>query len=69
MWPDWSFTSCSQPASAPSMPRGTPGETTRTGIESAYAVAAAVEMFVSPGPVVVTQTPGRPVTRAYPSAA
>ena len=40
-----------------------------TGMESAYAVASAVIALVMPGPDVVMITPGRPLTRAYPSAA
>src|SRR5690606_37424444 len=40
------------------------GETTGGGCDSAYAVAAAVIALVSPGPLVVSTTPGRPLTRA-----
>jgi hypothetical protein len=63
------FTSCSHPMSAPTLPRGAPGEMARVGIESAYDVASAVIALVMPGPEVVMNTPGRPLTRAYPSAA
>jgi len=40
-----------------------------TGIESMYAVAKPVTVLVPPGPEVTRQIPGRPVARAYPSAA
>ena len=61
--------SCSWPRSRPSVPVGMPGESSSTGCDSAYAVAAAVIALVRPGPLVVTTTPGRPLTRAYASAA
>jgi len=38
------------------------------GIESARACNIAVEMLDKPGPVITRQTPGLPVTLAYPSA-
>ena len=39
------------------------------GTESMYASASPVTRFVAPGPEVAMQTPTRPVTIAYPSAA
>jgi hypothetical protein len=40
------------------------GETISIGTESAYAVAAAVAVLITPGPLVAMTTPGRPETRA-----
>ena len=40
-----------------------------TGVLSMWAVARPVTRLVAPGPDVATQTPGRPLARAYPSAA
>ena len=34
------------------------------GTESAWAVAAAVAVLITPGPLVTSTTPGLPVTRA-----
>ena len=48
---------------------GIPGETTSSGTLSEYAWPTAAAMFSSAGPVVVIATPGRPLTRAYASAA
>ncbi len=49
-------------------PGGHTGERMSIGRDSAYAVAAAVMTFVSPGPEVVMTTPGLPESRKYPSA-
>ena len=40
-----------------------------SGIESILASASPVTRFSAPGPEVAITTPGRPVARAYPSAA
>ncbi|MFN8126584.1 MAG: hypothetical protein U0R64_08780 [Candidatus Nanopelagicales bacterium] len=48
---------------------GIPGAISSTGLESLHACAIPVAAFSAPGPVVVTTTPGRRLTRAYPSAA
>ena len=39
-------------------------ETTTSGVESMYALASGVTMFVAPGPLVTIATPGLPVTMA-----
>ena len=44
-------------------------QTNTTGTESIHASATAVSRFTAPGPLVASATPGRPVTRAQPSAA
>jgi hypothetical protein len=59
--------SCSEPMShkifGPAPPM------TTMGIPARWALATAVTTSVTPGPAVTAHTPGRPVTRAYPSAA
>ena len=55
-------------ADGPSFVIGAP-VMTRTGLWAIFAWAAPVMRLVAPGPEVATQTPMRPVTREYPSAA
>ena len=66
--PAWSGRSCSGPTCAPSASVGVVDASTRSGRESWYAWAIGVRAFVSPGPLINTHTPGRPVTRPQPSA-
>ena len=47
---------------------GTCPQITTSGVESMYASAMPVTVLVAPGPEVTSTTPGRPDTRAYPSA-
>ena len=63
-----SLVSCSLPRSEP-VPVGAPGESSKTGRDSAQDVAAAAAALSRPGPDVVTTTPGRPDTHAAASAA
>lgn len=65
----WLRISCSRPVDWRGWRSGIPGETTSSGTLSEYAWPTAAAMFSSAGPVVVIATPGRPLTRAYASAA
>ena len=51
-------------ASSPIARVGTCPVITTSGIESMYAVAMPVTALVTPGPLVTSATPGRPVARA-----
>ncbi len=59
--------SCKEPMSQSA--RGPAPPMTIIGMPARCAFATAVTTSVTPGPAVTAQTPGRPVTRAYPSAA
>ncbi len=61
--------SCRWPAPRPGRRSGIPADTSSTGTESEYACPSAVAALSTAGPEVVMHTPGRPVTRAKPSAA
>ncbi len=51
-------------ASVPMLAVGTWPVTTTSGVESMWAFAMGVTMFVAPGPEVTIATPGRPVAIA-----